>query len=113
MENIFKRFSGKKQESGLYELPWQINSIEECNFYHSTDIPGLGLVEGQWDLREGFDEYLGGYDFAGKRVLEIGPATGFLTFRIEKTAHQVTFHQQLADKTPLNMFTVISSRPVK
>lgn len=89
MDNIFKRFSAKKQESGLYELPWQINSIEECNFYHSTDIPGIGLVEGQWDLREGFDEYLGGYDFAGKRVLEIGPATGFLTFRIEKTADEV------------------------
>jgi hypothetical protein len=25
--------------------------------------------------------------------------------------HQVTFHQQLADKTPLNMFTFTSSRP--
>jgi hypothetical protein len=27
------------------------------------------------------------------------------------TRHQVTFHRQLADKTPLNMFTVVSSRP--
>jgi len=73
----------------LYENPAQIASLAECNFYHTTDIPGIGTVEGQWDLREGVNEYLGGYNFTGKRVLEIGPATGFLTFEIEKTAHEI------------------------
>lgn len=73
----------------LYEQPWTVVSPTECEFYHTTDIPGVGVVEGQWDLREGLDEYLGGYDFSGKRVLEIGPATGFLTFHIEKTAREV------------------------
>ena len=73
----------------LYKQPWKVASASECDFYHTTDIPGVGVVEGQWDLREGLDEYLGGYDFSGKRVLEIGPATGLLTFHLEKTAREV------------------------
>ena len=89
MKKLFKKFSVKGQESSLYEKPWKINSVDQCNFYHCTDIPGVGLIEGQWDLREGFDEYLGRYDFTGKRVLEIGPATGFLTFQVEKAASEV------------------------
>ena len=76
MKKILNKIAGKLQEDQVYEKPLHITSVEECNFYHSTDIPGTGLVEGQWDLRAGFDEYLGGYDFSGKRVLEIGPATG-------------------------------------
>ena len=53
--------------------------FEDCLFYHTVDIPGHGVVRGQWDLRRQVDTYLGGYRFAGKRVLEIGPASGFLT----------------------------------
>lgn len=89
MKKLFERMAGKDRHDLHYEQPRRIGSVAECNFYHSTDIPGVGSVEGQWDLRAGFDEYLGGYDFTGKRVLEIGPATGFLTFQIEKTAHEV------------------------
>jgi O-methyltransferase len=73
----------------LYEDPWKIASASECNFYHTMDIPGVGVVNGQWDLREGVGAYLGDYDFTGKRVLEIGPASGFLTFHMEKTAREV------------------------
>jgi SAM-dependent methyltransferase len=75
--------------NSLYESPQHIESVGDCNFYHSTDIPGVGLVEGQWDLRHGVDEYLGLHDFSNERVLEIGPATGFLTFHMEKTAREV------------------------
>jgi len=89
LKKLFNRLLGKGQESQLYQQPLKIDSVDECNFYHSTEIPGVGLVEGQWDLRQGYDEYIGGYDFTGKRVLEIGPATGFLTFQIEKTATEV------------------------
>ena len=73
----------------LYQTPRTVSSASECDFYHSMDVPGLGVVEGQWDLRDGVDEYLGGYDFERKRVLEIGPATGFLTFHMEKRAREV------------------------
>ena len=64
-------------------------SFEDCTFYHTIEIPSRGLVRGQWDLRGHVDEYLGGYDFAGKRVLEIGPASGFLTFEMERRGAQV------------------------
>jgi hypothetical protein len=73
----------------LYEIPAQVESANECNFYHTRDIPGVGVVEGQWDLRERANECLGGYDFSGKRVLEIGTATGFLTLHMEQTASEV------------------------
>jgi len=81
----------------LYEEPVHVDSVSDCNFYHTTDIPGVGLVQGQWDLRERVDDYLGGYDFTSKRVLEIGPATGFLTFHMEKTAREV-----VAVELPMN-----------
>jgi O-methyltransferase len=40
-------------------------------------------------LRNKFDEYLGHFAFAGKRVLEIGPASGFLTFEMESRGARV------------------------
>jgi SAM-dependent methyltransferase len=40
-------------------------------------------------LRGGVSEYLGKVDFAGQRVLEIGPASGFLTFEMEKRGANV------------------------
>jgi len=89
LKKLFERIAGKGRKDLLYERPQKVSSVDQCNFYHSTDIPGVGAVEGQWDLRAGFHEYLGGYDFTAKRVLEIGPATGFLTFQIEKAAREV------------------------
>jgi O-methyltransferase len=53
------------------------------------DIPGVGTVEGWFDLRASADEYLGRVDFRGKRVLEIGPASGFLTFHMEQQGAEV------------------------
>jgi hypothetical protein len=53
------------------------------------EIPGHGLVEGEWDLREGYRSYLGGVDFAGKRVLELGTASGFLCFCMERQGAEV------------------------
>ena len=58
--------------------------IEACYFYHTTTIPGRGTVTGEWDLAPGIDAYLGHVPFAGKSVLDVGAATGFLTFHMEK-----------------------------
>ena len=63
---------------------------EDCDFYHTMEIPGVGLVEGQWDLRRGVDAYLGGVDLNNRRVLEIGPASEVLTFEMEKRGADVT-----------------------
>jgi O-methyltransferase len=67
-----------------FAAPRVIAGPEECDFYHTIDIPGLGLVHGPWDLRAIVDQYLGGVSFANKRVLEIGPGSGFLTMEMEK-----------------------------
>ena len=63
-----------------YAEPREVTSLDECYFYHSMTIPGYGLVRGPWDHREGVDAYLGNVDLQGKRVLEVGTASGFFCF---------------------------------
>lgn len=73
----------------LYASPRDVAGLEECDFYHVIDLPGVGTVGGDWDLRGGEDAYLGGIDVAAKRVLEIGPASGFLTMHLESAGAEV------------------------
>lgn len=61
-----------------------VENPADCFFYHTMDLPGLGEVKGHWDLRGRFNEYIGGVSLAGKSVIDIGAATGFLTFEAEK-----------------------------
>ncbi len=76
-------------EQGLYASPREVTDLADCRFYHTIDLPGHGVIEGDWDLRAGWREYLGGVDFRGKRVLEIGTAGGFLCFSMEKMGADV------------------------
>ena len=73
---------------GLVETP-PSPRLEECGFYHAMDLPGVGEVDWHWDLRRGMHEYLGDVDFEGKRVLEIGPASGFVTAHMEARGAEV------------------------
>jgi len=73
----------------LYAEPMDVASPEGCYFYTTIDIPGFGLMSGDWDLRDGIEDYLGREEFAGKRVLEIGPASGFVTFEMERRGADV------------------------
>ncbi|MEB3829893.1 class I SAM-dependent methyltransferase [Phormidium sp. CCY1219] len=75
--------------STLYATPRIVTNLDECYFYHTMEIPGYGLVQGEWDLRHGMREYLGGVDFSNKRVLEIGTASGFLCFQMERLGAEV------------------------
>jgi len=72
-----------------YAKPRAVNGLSECYFYHSMDLPGIGMVKGNWDLRQNIDEYLGRADFKGKRVLDVGCASGFLSFHMEKQGADV------------------------
>jgi O-methyltransferase len=63
--------------------------ISVCEFYHTTETPA-GLMPGQWDLRDNTDAYLGEVDFGNKSVLEIGPASGYLTFHMEARGASVS-----------------------
>lgn len=72
-----------------YASPRSIESPEECYFYHTMDVPGHGTIEGEWDLRGSIDRYLGHFNFDGKRVLDVGAASGILSFHIEKQGAEV------------------------
>ena len=53
------------------------------------DLPSLGLIHGHWDLRGRFDDYVGGVAVTGKSVLDVGCATGFLSFAAEERGASV------------------------
>lgn len=73
----------------VYEEPRQISNISDCVFYHSMYLPNVGLIHGQWDLRNKEAEYLGHIDLQGKSVLEIGTASGHLCFFMERQGASV------------------------
>ena len=66
-----------------------VQSVDDCYFYHTMELPGLGLIQGEWDLRGRFPDYTGHVDFAGKSVLDIGTASGFLSFEAEQRGAEV------------------------
>jgi len=73
----------------LYAAPRDVRAIDDCYRYHTTDIPGHGRVEGEWDLTRDTASYLGGTNFRGARVLEVGPASGYLSFWMERAGAEV------------------------
>jgi O-methyltransferase len=75
-------------ETFEYATP-QFPLFEDCYFYHRMTLPDVGDVGKEWDLRPTVEAYLGYTNFAGKRVLEIGPASGFLTAHMERAGAEV------------------------
>jgi SAM-dependent methyltransferase len=73
----------------IYSEPRNISDLQECYFYHTMDLPGIGKVDGNWDLRPKLKDYLGSVDFKGKRVLDVGCASGILSFYMEKRGAEV------------------------
>ncbi len=63
--------------------------LSDFTWYHAFDMPDGAVLPGAWDLRGHESAYLGGVDVAGRRVLELGPATGFLTFAMERLGAEV------------------------
>jgi SAM-dependent methyltransferase len=80
-------------KNDLYANPRLGLRIEDCQFYHTMEIPGVGLVKGfgggNWDLRECINQMLGGMNFSGQRVIEVGPASGHVTFEMERRGARV------------------------
>lgn len=79
----FQRFSADEINNEDIRFP-------DCYFYHTTEVPGHGVVQGQWDLRSNETSYLGNFSFKEKTVLEIGCASGYLSFWMESQGARVT-----------------------
>ena len=77
--------------------PRYVENPADCFFYHTMDLPGFGEVRGHWDLRGRFNEYIGGVDLAGKSVIDVGAATGFLSFEAEKSGAARVLSFDIAD----------------
>lgn len=73
--------------------PQFVTDLNACSFYHTMDLPGLGMQRGDWDFRETAWQYLGGVDVAGKQVLEVGPANGFFTRTLEAAGADVISYE--------------------
>jgi hypothetical protein len=79
----------KSEAVNVYAPARVVERVDDCSFYHSMDLPGRGLVVGEWDLRSGIKQYLGNVAFRGKRVLDVGTASGFLAFWMESQGAEV------------------------
>lgn len=77
----------------MFVEPRHVESPEQCDFYHTMELPTLGVVKGHWDLRGRFDDYVSDAKVSGRSVLDIGTATGFLSFEAERRgASRVVSH---------------------
>jgi hypothetical protein len=79
----------ESESQGIYVTPRIVTDISQCYFYHTIDLPEIGTIEGNWDLRDRMSEYFGDFDFRGKRVLDVGTANGILSFSMEKAGAEV------------------------
>jgi SAM-dependent methyltransferase len=76
-----------------------------CFFYHTMDLPVLGVVRGAWHIRD-FPQYIGSVDLRGKTVLDVGTASGFLSFEAERAGARqvVSFEADSAERLYLLPF---------
>jgi SAM-dependent methyltransferase len=81
----------------IFAPPRLVTRLDDCNIYHTIDVPGYGTIVGPWDLRGHVDSYLGGVDLRGKRVLELGTASGFLCIEMEKRGAEVVAYDLSED----------------
>ena len=91
----------------LYAKPCTVADDAPVHWYHSMVLPESGEVTGEWDLRANVDQYLGRVDLRGKRVLEIGPASGYLTFEMERRGADVVC-VELPPGAPFDMVPYVS-----
>lgn len=76
-------------DSTVFERPWPKPDLSACRFYHSIGLPSGQTIAGDWDLRSKLSQYIGNVDVAGSRVLDMGAATGAVSFHLEQAGATV------------------------
>lgn len=82
----------------IYSDPVEISSPEEGSWYQVMDWPDGSVTPGVWDYRGKADEILGRLDYGGISVVEVGPASGFLTKEMGRRGANVTCIDMPLDK---------------
>ena len=80
---------GQLDEKWQHKLRERPIKADDCYFYHWVDMPDGTVIPGDWDLRQNWSAYLGHVDFANRRVLEFGSASGFLSLKMESLGADV------------------------
>jgi O-methyltransferase len=68
---------------------WAEVDLSDCHFYHRVRLRDGRVIDGPWNLLDGEEEYLGAVPVEGRRVLEFGPASGWLTAWLEQQGASV------------------------
>jgi len=81
-------------------------SLDECEWYHAMEIPGIpdsGVTPSvSFDCREDIGNILGNLDYNGKKVLNLGSITGYLSFEAERRGGDVTSIDLSVDPTQMS-----------
>jgi hypothetical protein len=81
-----------------FQSPRHVSDAGACYFYHSIELPGLGLQVGHWDLRDCIDVYLGKQTLQGRTIVDVGAASGYVSFEMERRgADVISFDRLLGD----------------
>lgn len=68
----------------MFKNPRLVTDLATCRWYHTMDLAEIGTVgKDGWDLRDTIDDYFGHFDFTGLRCMDLGAASGYLTFEME------------------------------
>jgi len=91
-------------EGVLWAEPRLDLSPADCYFYHTIHAPGMGEIKGDWLISD-VDRYIGRVNLQEQRVLEIGPASGFLTQAMESRGADVVCFDLGPDYFPDNLIS--------
>ena len=74
----------------IFAEPMTVQDPSEATWYQFVDWPDGTVTDGKWDYRAKTDEFLGKLDYNTVSVLEVGPASGFLTKEMARRGAHVT-----------------------
>ncbi len=93
---------GQLEDSFQLQLIQERSSLtmEDCIFTQSINSEAGKTIDGLWDIRGREEPYLGVSNFQSRRVLELGPQSGYLTSYMASQGAQVVGFDIGYDLTP-------------
>jgi SAM-dependent methyltransferase len=78
----------------IFKTNWNRAALDEHlakeHFYHSFQFTNGCEVRGDWDVAKSIEQYQFPHDLIDKRVLDVGPGSGFFSFYFESLGAKVT-----------------------